>query len=557
MNTHPINPFNHDIAAPETPMVNVQVDGHWMQVPKGMNVVEVVKQAGKFLPHYCYHPKLSVVGNCRMCLFEMGTPKLDAERKPVIGADGKPDIAWMPRPQIGCATQVSEGMGIRTDSPLAKECRQGVMEFLLINHPLDCPICDQAGECKLQEYSVEYGTGGSRFVEEKVHKPKNVDLGARIVLDDERCIMCSRCIRFSREVVQDDVLGFIQRGSYTTLTAHPGKRLDNDYSLNTADICPVGALTSKDFRFKMRVWFLKETDSICTTCGTGCNVTIGSREGRVYRLTPRVNEEVNSHWMCDTGRLNIHDLDDDQRITQPLVWTAGAHLPVTWTEANLQISRKLKAFTGPQMALLVSARLTNEELFMAKLWAEELKAAHLDIVPRTWEGDKFLKSPDRNPNTTGARLLGVSKEGADIPKMAEAIRSGSVKVLITVQEDAVAAGIPADVLAKLDVLIAVSILPNATTAVAHYVLPGAGFAEKAGTMINVKGRLQRLQRAVFPPGQAHEDLDILRDLRAATSGGNGVHSAAEVFSLMAGRVPALQGLSHGKIGPQGVVLTGV
>jgi NADH-quinone oxidoreductase subunit G len=557
MNTHPINPFNHDIAAPETPMVNVQVDGHWMQVPKGMNVVEVVKQAGKFLPHYCYHPKLSVVGNCRMCLFEMGTPKLDAERKPVIGADGKPDIAWMPRPQIGCATQVSEGMGIRTDSPLAKECRQGVMEFLLINHPLDCPICDQAGECKLQEYSVEYGTGGSRFVEEKVHKPKNVDLGARIVLDDERCIMCSRCIRFSREVVQDDVLGFIQRGSYTTLTAHPGKRLDNDYSLNTADICPVGALTSKDFRFKMRVWFLKETDSICTTCGTGCNVTIGSREGRVYRLTPRVNEEVNSHWMCDTGRLNIHDLDDDQRITQPLVWTAGAHLPVTWTEANLQISRKLKAFTGPQMALLVSARLTNEELFLAKLWAEELKAAHLDIVPRTWEGDKFLKSPDRNPNTTGARLLGVSKEGADIPKMAEAIRSGSVKVLITVQEDAVAAGIPADVLAKLDVLIAVSILPNATTAVAHYVLPGAGFAEKAGTMINVKGRLQRLQRAVFPPGQAHEDLDILRDLRAATSGGNGVHSAAEVFSLMAGRVPALQGLSHGKIGPQGVVLTGV
>jgi NADH-quinone oxidoreductase subunit G len=557
MNKHPINPFNHDIAAPETPMVNVQVDGHWMQVPKGMNVVEVVKQAGKFLPHYCYHPKLSVVGNCRMCLFEMGTPKLDAERKPVIGADGKPDIAWMPRPQIGCATQVSEGMGIRTESPLAKECRQGVMEFLLINHPLDCPICDQAGECKLQEYSVEYGTGGSRFVEEKVHKPKNVDLGARIVLDDERCIMCSRCIRFSREVVQDDVLGFTQRGSYTTLTAHPGKRLDNDYSLNTADICPVGALTSKDFRFKMRVWFLKETDSICTTCGTGCNVTIGSREGRVYRLTPRENEEVNSHWMCDTGRLNIHELDDDQRITQPLVRTAGAHLPVTWAEANLQISRKLKAFTGPQMAMLVSARLTNEELFLAKLWAEELQAAHLDIVPRTWEGDKFLKSPDRNPNTTGARLLGVSKEGADIPKMAEAIRSGSVKVLITVQEDAVAAGIPADVLAKLDVLIAVSILPNATTAVAHYVLPGAGFAEKAGTMINVKGRLQRLQRAVFPPGQAHEDLDILRDLRAATSGGNGVHSAAEVFSLMAGRVPALQGLSHGKIGPQGVVLTGV
>src|SRR5471030_3328072 len=201
-----------------------------MQFPKGLNAVEVAHRAAKFIPHYCYHPKLSISGNCRMCLIELGMPKLDAERKPVLAADGKPEISWMPRPQIGCATQISEGMGIRTESPLVDECRKGVMEFLLINHPLDCPICDQAGECKLQEYSVEYGQSGSRFVEAKVHKPKRVDLGPRIVLDDERCILCTRCIRFTRDVVGDDALGIVNRGSWNTLTAYPGKVFDNNYT---------------------------------------------------------------------------------------------------------------------------------------------------------------------------------------------------------------------------------------------------------------------------------------------------------------------------------------
>ena len=251
-----------------------------------------------------------------MCLIEMGMPKMGADRKPELGPDGKPVINWIPRPQISCAQDVAEGMGIRTDSPMAQECRKGVMEFLLINHPLDCPICDQAGECRLQEFSVEYGNDSSRFLEEKVHKPKHVDLGPRIVLDDERCILCSRCIRFTKEIAKDDALGFVDRGSYSTLTAHEGKPFDNNYTLNTVDICPVGALTSKDFRFKMRVWFLKETKSICTSCGTGCNTVIGSRQDVVYRQTPRENNEVNSAWMCDYGRLNFHYLHDDRRLTR-------------------------------------------------------------------------------------------------------------------------------------------------------------------------------------------------------------------------------------------------
>ena len=221
------------------------------------------------VPHYCYHPKLPVAGNCRMCLVEFGTPAIGPDRKPILNPDGTPKIAKAPRPAIACATPISPGMEIYTDTPAVKQMREGVLEFLLINHPLDCPICDQAGECKLQEYSVDYGQSASRFVEAKVHKPKRVDLGPRIVLDDERCILCTRCIRFTRDIVGDDALGIVNRGSYNTLTAYPGKVFDNNYTLNTVDICPVGALTSKDFRFQMRVWFLKETKSLCTSCATG------------------------------------------------------------------------------------------------------------------------------------------------------------------------------------------------------------------------------------------------------------------------------------------------
>ena len=311
-------------------MVNVQINGVWHEFPKGTRLIEACEQAGSYVPRYCYHKKLSSPGNCRMCLIEMGMPRMGPDRKPALGDDGKPEINWMPRPQICCATDVSEGLGVRTNSPLVEECRRGVMEFLLINHPLDCPICDQAGECRLQEFSVEYGRQDSRFLENKVKKPKNVELGPRVTLDDERCILCSRCIRFSKEIAQDDVLGFIDRGSYTTLTAHPGRRLENNYSLNTVDICPVGALTSSDFRFKMRVWFLKETKSFCTSCATGCNTIIGARENVIYRQTPRENDAVNSCWMCDYGRLNFDYLQSERRLLKPAVRKQNKLEPVPW-----------------------------------------------------------------------------------------------------------------------------------------------------------------------------------------------------------------------------------
>jgi len=304
-----------DLAA-EKGMVNVQIDGNWIQVPRGTRMIEACKIAEQEVPHYCYHPKLSSPGNCRMCLVQMGMPPRPAPgAEPAYGDDGFQEIGWMPRPVIACANTVTENMGIRTAGELVEKCREGVMEFLLINHPLDCPICDQAGECRLQEFSVEHGKGESRFKEDKIKKPKNVKIGPRIRLDDERCIMCSRCIRFMDEVADEPVLGFSERGTHTTVSIFPGKELTNNYGLNTVDLCPVGALTSNDFRFQMRTWFLKETDSIDTNCGTGTNITIWTRGNKIFRITPRQNDDVNSCWMPDSHRLNYVCPTDEDRLT--------------------------------------------------------------------------------------------------------------------------------------------------------------------------------------------------------------------------------------------------
>ncbi len=555
-------------AAPPTPeMIQVKVDGMALQIPKltpdwsgklaPTTMIQACALAKVDVPHYCYHPKLPVAGNCRMCLVEFGTPAIGPDRKPVLNADGTPKIAKSARPAIACATPVSPGMEIYTDTPAVKQMRESVLEFLLINHPLDCPICDQAGECKLQEYSVQFGQAESRFVETKVHKPKRVDLGPRIVLDDERCILCSRCIRFTRDIVGDDALGIISRGSYSTLTAYPGKPFDNNYTLNTVDICPVGALTSKDFRFKMRVWFLKETKSLCAGCGTGCNIIIGSREDRIYRFEPRQNDAVNSTWMCDYGRLNfkwINRPDRLVRVATPVSKADGGE-PARWPDALRELSARLQMVKPGTVAIVASARQTNEELFLISLLAKRLGAI-IDTVPRHGEGDHLLLNPDRNPNSTGARLLGISAEpaGANIPRIAEGIRNGAIETLLVFGEDVTQAGIGADLLAKLGTRVVSGLFPSATTEAADFVLPGCAHAEKRGTFTNVKGRVQKFMKAIEPPGDARPEWEVLHELLFPISGRDGFPTIESVFNQMAGDVPAFQGLTWAGLGDTGATV---
>jgi len=549
-------------SAPPVEKIKVKVDGREIEVPKTMldpisgkpvptTMIQACELAKTEVPHYCYHPKLPVVGNCRMCLVEYGMPALGPDRKPVLNPDGTPKIAKMPRPAISCATPISPGMEIYTSTPGVKQMREGVLESLLINHPLDCPICDQAGECKLQEYSVDYGQSSSRFVEAKVHKPKAVDLGPRIMLDAERCILCTRCIRFTRDIAGDDALGIINRGSYNTIATFPGTPFDNNYTLNTVDICPVGALTSKDFRFKMRVWFLKETKSICTSCATGCNIITGSREEKIQRYTPRDNDAVNGPWMCDAGRLNYKWIGRADRLKDVQVRGQKS----TWTAALNEISDKLKKAPAGSVAIVASARQTNEEFWLISKLKAKLGAVS-DSVARVGEGDKLLVSADKNPNTNGGRLTGIcfTEIGTNLPQIANGITSGKIKTLIVFGEDVTKHGIGADLLGKLETLIVSDILPNATTKLAHYLLPGAAHAEKRGSFTNTKGRVQKFMKAVEAPRDARAEWEFLHDLIHNITGQNGFVTIEGLFNEMAKDVPAFNGLTWAGLGDTGVTV---
>jgi len=551
----------------------VKVNGREVTVPRTMpdpvngrplptTMIQACELAEVQVPHYCYHPKLPVAGNCRMCLVEFGLPALGPDRQPILNPDGTPKVILQtlpyepatPRVAIACATPISPGMEIYTETPSVHSTREAVLESLLINHPLDCPICDQAGECKLQEYSLQHGQANSRFVEAKVHKRKQVDLGPRIMLDDERCILCSRCIRFTRDIVGDDALGIVNRGSYNSITAYPGRPFDNNYTLNTVDLCPVGALTSKDFRFQMRVWFLKETKSLCTSCGTGCNIVIGSREDRVYRTSPRENEEVNGCWMCDTGRLNLKWIGREDRLREvEQRGTAGGRRIVSWEAASRSLVDRLQQTPSGSVAIIASARQTTEELWLLKKLAEHLGAA-TDSVARSGDPDRLLVSADRNPNSQGARLTGIAGPdlGGRLPQIADGIREGRIRTLLVFGEDVTRQGIDADLLDRLDFLAVSDILPNATTARAQLLLPGCAAAEKRGSFVNVKGRVQRFLKAVEAPGVARPEIEFLSEIAGKLTGKEFPTSMEGLFNRMAAEVEGLRGVSWSALGDQGV-----
>ena len=558
-----------DRTEPAVDTVTVKVDGravevprttpNWQGQPEPTTVLQACKHAGIEIPHYCYHPKLPVAGNCRMCLVHVAMPgRPGPDGKPPTNDDGTPKVFPIQLPYetgtargvIGCATGIIPGMEIYASSPETRQMREAVLESLLINHPLDCPICDQAGECKLQEYSVEHGQAESQFAEVKVHKPKAVDLGPRITLDAERCVLCTRCIRFTADIAGDDALGIVNRGSYNEISTYPGEPFDNNYTLNTVDLCPVGALTSDDFRFQMRVWFLKETKSLCTGCGTGCNTIIGSRENRMYRYEPRRNDAVNSDWMCDAGRLDYKWIGRDDRLAK----VRGPKGDTAWPSALREITDRLAKAEEDSVAVVASARQSNEELFLLYKLAKRFKAL-TDSVPRKGEPDHLLVAGDRNPNTTGAQLTGITTKrvGSKLGTIANGIASGKIKTLIVYGEDVTQHGIDAKLLGKLNTLIVSDILPSATTKKADFLLPGCAHAEKRGTFTNVKGRVQRFNKALEPPGDAMPEWEVLHELVHNLTGLDGFNSIEGLFNQMAVEVKAFKaaGLTWGGLGDDG------
>ena len=552
-------------------MAKITINGKIFDVNPELTVIQAAAQNGIEIPHFCWHPKLTVSGNCRMCLVE---------------------IEKMPKLAIACSTRVADGMIVKTDSERVIKARQAVMEFLLINHPLDCPICDEAGECKLQEYSYKYSVGYSRFDENKVHKPKRVRLGPNVMLDVERCIMCSRCIRFSDEIAKQPVLTFTERGTHVVLTTFPGTQLDNAYSMNVIELCPVGALTSTDFRFASRVWEMSSTDSICVGCSRGCNTHVWVRKNEILRLTPRFNEEVNSYWMCDSGRLDTFKfVNAKERLHSPMIRKDGALVEVGWDEAIAQIVSELKSFKKSEIAAIGSAYATNEDNYVfQKLMKEVVGTKNVDFVEHISDHaeDELLIRADNTPNSLGARQVGVrpAEGGSDIVSILKGIDEGSIKALYVLEDDIaenpkIAASLP-----NLQLLIVHASSHNKTTLLADIVVSCSTYAEKNGTMTNFAGRVQRLRPAVatleqdrakdgfamsrwdkFASQNDRWGRSVKKDARPTwrvlTAIANALGAklkyttSEEVFKEISDRIPAFKGMNYIKLGAQGLNMSTV
>lgn len=462
--------------------VKVTVNGREVLVEEGLNMIEAARKAGVEIPHFCYHPGLGVDGNCRMCLCE---------------------VEGVGKPQIACNTFAKDGVKIHTDTPRVKELQAAVLEFLFLNHPLDCPICDQSGECYLQDYYMSNGQYQSRLDTEKVHKRKVISAGPRVTLDAERCVLCSRCVRFCDSVTGTGELYIVNRGNRSEITTYPGKPLDNDYSLNTVDLCPVGALTNTDFRFRKRVWFLKTVDSICAGCSRGCNVYIEEDEGVVYRYRPRENMEVNRYWMCDPGRETVRAFNVD-RLDVAL---AGEEM-LPCDQALTAFGRALEsAGRGAKALVLVSPASSLETLHACKSLLSGLLSSlwigGVGTRPPSPE-DRILRRADPYPNTEGLRLLGLEKDP-------ETPLSEGGALLVIVEDDPLAHR-PAwrEHFGRWKQVIYLGTNENETSRASHMALPITPHSECDGTFVNFDRRVQRFHRSVQPRGDALWGPELLR-----------------------------------------------
>ncbi len=533
-------------------MPKLTIDGKELEVPAGTNLIEAARRLGIEVPHYCYHPGLSIAGQCRLCMVEIGNN---------------------PRPQIACNTQVAEGMVVRTETPKVLETRQSVMEFHLINHPLDCPVCDQAGECWLQIYYMKHGLYEPRMVDKKVHKPKAVPLGPHVMLDAERCILCSRCVRFCDEITGTGELGIFQRGDHSEIGLFPGGELRNPYSANVIDICPVGALTDRDFRFAVRVWYLETAKSVCPGCSRGCNIEVHynlhrphhNQGRRVARLKPRYNPEVNQWWICDAGRYGYKFVDDPSRLLFPVRGRGEAAVEVGWDEVAPLIAGELSKYRPDEIGVLASPRMANEDLFVLGRLVDHLGIANVDFrVPPKSPGDedRILIKADKNPNTRGAELVGpgLGAGGLDARGMLQAARARRIKCLWVFHHDLLDSAWPEgetrEALAALGCLVFQGSNANGVSRYAHYVLPSATWVEREGTFTNFEGRVQRFWKAVEPLGASLPDWEILSRIGQVLGLGTVPGRAEDCFKALAAAVPAFQELSYRELRDSGKLVMG-
>jgi NADH-quinone oxidoreductase subunit G len=536
-------------------MPKLTIDDTPVEVPDGLNLIEAARLCGVEIPHYCYHPALSVVGNCRMCLVE---------------------VEKAPKLQIACNTRATEGMVVRTRSERTKAAQRAVLEFLLANHPIDCPVCDQAGECKLQDYYMDYDRQPSRFeLQRKNHKGKAIEIGGGLMLDQERCILCARCTRFFDEITHTSELAIFGRGDHNVIDTCPGGRVDNAYALNTVDICPVGALTEKDFRFRMRVWYLHQTPSVCGGCERGCAIDIHHHRGRIYRFKPRHNPEVNGYWMCDTGRHSFPALQSESRLVTPLRPQGERMAPLGWNaaleEAAAKIAEYKRLHGADAIGAVVGAHATNEEAFALKRLMAAIGSSR--IAALGWSpadaptDDNLLVRANRNPNARGLAAVGIGPDG--VRRLGQSAANGEIKMLVAMRADLVRALGEAEfvrLFGLLDYLLVLETDATETGQMANLVMPIAAYPELDGSFTNFKGQVQRLNKAFDPPGEARPAIEVVDALAAQLDGDSASAGAASagavpaqavkltagtVFAAMAASEPAFTGLTLDGLGAHG------
>ncbi len=505
-------------------MINLTIEGRPVTVPDGTSILEAAKTAGVLIPHYCYHPGLPVAGVCRMCLVE---------------------VEKFPKLAPACATAVGEGQVVHVHSPKAQEARKGVLEFLLINHPLDCPICDQAGECELQDYTFAEGRADSRYREPKRFNPVE-DFGGDVLYVQNRCILCTRCVRFMSDVAHDPVLNVSERGDRAFIGKAEGHDLTNPWAGNVVDLCPVGALLSKDFLNRARAWELDRAPTVCTGCSQGCNAVAETRDNVVVRLKPRSNDAVNHYYMCENGRMSYREFNRRDRVEQPLVRVGNALTISDWDDA---VAAAARVVGGHRVVVAASPNLSNESLFLLeRLVAQSngqgtFQVERGDAFPLPGVPDLALRA-ERAANTDGARAVGFVEAAA-----ASAIRDGDVVIVA----DASLSDADLAALARASAVIALNTIASpALMQVATVVLPIANTLEEEGTFTNLRGRVQRFRQARTAPGLARPSWFVLADLLAATGSDARFFLPQEVFAAMSASHAAFAGLDFDALGLRGL-----